>query len=253
MALHQRLVVLKNGARLMLIFGMSTVDSNSKTARLAGLLYLVTVMTGVFSLMYVPSQISGHGDAAATVNNIVNSELLFRLGIAAGSLQYVAFLLLPLVLYKLLAPVNKNVAILMVALAVASVPIDLMAVANQFDILSLLNNDNYQTLLTSNQLHAEAKLLLDSYYNKILVAEILWGLWLFPFGYLVFRSGFLPKILGVLLMIGCFSYLIAFFGQTLFPHYTIPDFVMFPVMVAEIGTCLWLLVVGARKASQSAG
>lgn len=233
--------------------GNQTVDPNSKTARLAGLLYLVTVVTGVFSLMYVPSQMSGHGNPAATVSNIVNSESLFRLGIAAGALQYVAFLILPLVLYKLLAQVNKNVAVLMVALAVASVPIDLMAVANQFDILSLLNNDNYQTLFTSGQLHAKVMLLLDSYYNRILVAEILWGLWLFPFGYLVFKSGFLPRALGVLLMIGCFSYLITFFGQTLLPHYVIPNFVMFPVMVAEIGTCLWLLVVGVRKTSQSAG
>ena len=229
------------------------MDSNSKTARLAGLMYLVIVVTGVFSLMYVPSQMSGHGDAAATVSNIVNSESLFRLGIAAASLQYVVFLLLPLVLYKLLAPVSKNVAVLMVALAVASVPIDLMAVANQFDILSLLNNDHYQTLFTSDQLNAKVMMILDSYYNRILVAEILWGLWLFPFGYLVFKSGFLPKALGVLLMIGCFSYLITFFGQTLFPHYNIPDFVMFPVMVAEIGTCLWLLVVGVRRTSQSVG
>ncbi len=229
------------------------MSSNSKTARLAGLLYLVSVVTGVFSLMYVPSQISGHGDTIATVNNIANSESLFRLGIVAGSVDYVAFLLLPLVLYKLLSQVNKNVAVLMVAFAVVSVPIDFMAISNQFDILSILNGHNYQALLTSDQLHAKIMLLLDSYYNRILASEIFWGLWLFPFGYLVFKSGFLPKALGVLLMIGCFSYLITFFGQTLFPHYTIPDFVMLPVMVAEIGTCLWLLLVGVRKTSQSAG
>jgi len=229
------------------------MDSSNKTARLAGLLYLISVVTGVFSLMYVPSQINRHGDASATINNITNSESLFRLGIAAAALDYVVFLLLPLVLYKLLSPVNRNVAVLMVAFAVASVPLNFIAIANQFDILSLLNGENYQKLLTSDQLHAETMLLFDSYYNRISVSEIFWGLWLLPFGYLVFKSGFLPKVLGVLLMMGCFSYLIAFFGQTLFPHYEIPGFVMLPVMIAEVGTCLWLLVMGVREPSQSTG
>lgn len=228
------------------------MDSRNKTARLAGLMYLITVVTGLFSLMYVPSQISGHGHAVATVNNIANSEVLFRLGIAAESLQYLFFILLALILYKLLSTVNKKWAVLMVAFVVVAVPMGFMAVANKFDLLSLLNGSTYQTLLTSDQLHAKGVLLIDSYYNCILVSELFWGLWLFPFGYLVFRSGFLPKILGILLMIGCFSYLITFFGETLFPHHAIPDFVMWPVGVAEIATCLWLLIIGARITSTTA-
>ena len=229
------------------------MDSNDKTARVAGLLYLVTVVTGLFSLLYVPSHINVHGDAAATVNNIVASESLFRLGIAVGSIGYIAFLLLPLALYKLLSPVNRSIAVLMVAFAVACIPIDFVAIANQLDILSLLNRNKYQQVFTSDQLHARVMSLLDAYRNRILVSEIFWGLWLLPLGYLVFKSGFLPKVLGIVLMLGCFSYLISFFGETLYPSDNIPSFVMWPAAFGEIGLCLWLLIAGARQPTRSAG
>lgn len=225
----------------------------NSTARVAGLLYLVCIVTGIFSLIYVPSQIGAHGDASATVNNIVAFELLFRWGIVVGAISYVAFLLLPLVLYKLLSPVNQDVAALMVAFAMIFVPIDLAALANQLDILSLLDGSKYQQAFAPDQLHARVMSLLDAYRNKIFVSEIFWGLWLLPFGYLVFKSGFLPKVLGILLMLGCFSYLVTFFGQTLFPRYDIPRFVMWPASFGEIGICLWLVVIGARKSIRSAG
>ena len=222
------------------------MDSRSKTARLAGLIYLITVATGLISLMYVPSQISGNGDAVATVNNIAGFDWLFRLGVVAESLQYLFFLLLGLVLYRLLGPVNRNAAVLMVALVAVAVPMGFLAVANKLDVLSLLHGNVHRALLAPDQLHARVLFSIDAYYNRILVSELFWGLWLFPFGYLVFRSGFLPKALGILLMAGCFSYLVTFFGQTLLPRHTIPDFVMWPVAIAEIASCLWLLVVGAR-------
>ncbi|MEP6907902.1 MAG: DUF4386 domain-containing protein [Pseudoxanthomonas sp.] len=230
-----------------------SMGANKKTARLAGLLYLISVVTGVFSLMYVPSQTSGQGDTAAAVAHIINAEPLYRLGIAAGAVDYAIFLLLPLVLYKLLSSVNRSAAVTMVALALASVPLDFIALSTQLDILSLLDGAKYRGLLSSEQLQANAMLLLDSYHNRIAIAELFWGLWLFPFGYLVYKSGFLPRILGVLLMIGCFSYLITFFGQTLFPDLAIPGFVMLPVMFAELGTCMWLLIVGAREPLRGGG
>jgi hypothetical protein len=223
------------------------MDTNKKTARVAGLLYLVTVVTGIFSLIYVPSRISAHGDAMMVVTNIVTLEPLFRLGIAAGALGYVAFLILPLALYKLLSSVDRNAAVLMVALAVACVPIYFVAIANQLDVLSLIDGDKYQKILTSDQLRARVMLLMDAYDDRVFVSEIFWGLWLLPFGYLVFKSGFLPKVLGVLLMLGCFSYLIDYFGRMLFPHNTVPSFVMLPASLGEIGICLWLVIVGIRK------
>lgn len=229
------------------------MNTQNKTARVAGLLYLVTVVTGIFSLIVVPSHINAHGDASATISNIVAFESLFRLGIAAGALGYVAFLLLPFALYKLLSPVNRDVAVLMVVLAVACVPIYFVAIANRLDILSLLDGSAKQQVFSSGQLQAKVVSLLDAYGNKVLISEIFWGLWLLPFGYLVFKSGFLPKILGVLLMIGCFSYLMTFTGQLLFPRYTIPGFVMWPASFGEIGICLWLLLMGVRGSKDQVG
>jgi hypothetical protein len=229
------------------------MDANNKTARIAGLLYLMTIVTGIFSLIVVPSRIGTHGDVALTVTNIVTNELLFRLGIASGALGYVAFLILPLALYKLLSPVDRNMAVLMVALAVACVPIYFVALANQVDILSLVDGDKYKQLFTPDQLRERVMLLMEAYNNKVFVSEIFWGLWLLPFGYLVFKSDFLPKVLGIFLMLGCFSYLIGYFAQIIFPHATIPSFVMLPATFGEIGICLWLLIVGVRKSEQVVG
>jgi hypothetical protein len=224
-------------------------DANNRTARTAGLLYLIVVVTGIFSLAYVPSQLTVHGDASATVSSIAAHESLFRLGIVAGLVCYTVFLLLPFALYKLLSPVGKSAAVLMVALAAVSVPISLVNLLNKLDILSLLNDANYVRAFTTEQLNAQVMLLLDAYGNGMLVSSVFWGLWLLPFGYLVFKSGFLPRVLGILLVAGCFGYLIAFFGSVLFPGYSetaVADFVSLPGTVGEIGTCLWLLTVGAR-------
>jgi len=229
------------------------MDTNNKTARVAGLLYLITVVTGIFSLIVVPSRISAHGDAAMTVTNIVTNETLFRLGIASGTLGYVAFLILPLALYKLLSSVNRNMAVLMVALAVACVPIYFVALAHQMDILSLVDGDKYKLLVTSDQLRERVMFSMGEYDNTVFISEIFWGLWLLPFGYLVFKSGFLPKVIGILLMLGCFSYLISFFAQIVFPHATISNLVMLPASFGEIGICLWLLIVGVGHPKQAAG
>ena len=225
------------------------MNSNNKTARLAGLLYLIVVLSGIFSLMYVPSKLIVWDDASATVNNIVASESLYRLGAVSGLICYTFFLLLPLVLYKLLKEVDKTQATLMVILAVISVPISFVSILNKFDVLSLLSGADYLKALEVEQLQAQVMLSLESYNNGILIAQIFWALWLFPFGYLVFKSGFLPKLLGIFLMVGCCGYLIDFFGYSLFPNYGetgISSFVTLPASIGEIGICLWLLIMGVK-------
>lgn len=221
-----------------------------KAATIAGALYLVAVVTGMFNLIYVPGQIIVHGDIAATIGNIVRLETLYRIDIAVAAVGGIAFLLLPLFLYKLLGGVDKTAAAVMVVLVVVGVSIGFVDMTNQLDLLSLVCTDPYWQLLTPDQRHAMAKALLDSSYHHGVVAELFWGLWLFPFGYLVFRCGFLPKVLGILLMLGCFGYLIEFFGPILFPHWRVPDIVILPSAIGEIGICLWLLIVGARRAGQ---
>lgn len=225
------------------------MDSSNTTARTAGLLYLIVVATGIFSLGYVPSQTIVRGDALATVNHIQASETLFRLGIVSGLICYTAFLLLPLALYKLLQPVNRNAALLMVAFAVVSVPISLVNLWHKLDVLSLLSGADYLQAFTTQQLNAQVMLSLDAYSNGMLVSKTFWGLWLLPFGYLVFKSGFLPRILGLLLMLGCFGYLTDVLGRLLVAGYAesaISGFVVLPASLGEIGICLWLLIMGAN-------
>ena len=225
------------------------MTSNKKKARIAGLLYFVVVLTGVFSLAYVPSKLIIWNNPTATFNAIKEFETLFRLGIVSGLICYSFFLILPIALYKLLKPINEFYAKLMVLLAVISVPISFVNIQNKFAVLSLINSDNPITF-TNEQLKNQVMFYLNQYDNGILIVSIFWGLWLFPFGYLVYKSGFLPKIFGVLLMVGCIGYLINFIGNTLIPDYSafgISQYVSMPSALGEIGICLWLLIMGAKE------
>lgn len=229
----------------------STVKTvaRSKLARVAGFLYLIVVATGIFSLLYVPSRIPLYGEVSSLLSGIRGSELLFRSGIVAGLVCYAAFLVLPFALYKLLRDVGREAAVLMVAFAVVSVPISFVSLQSKLDMLSLAGGADYLQAFTAEQLSAQARLLVDAYANGELVSEIFWGLWLLPFGYLVFKSGFLPRILGILLMLGCFGYLFDFFARALFSGYseTVATIVGLPASLGEIGICLWLLIVGVRE------
>ena len=222
--------------------------SMNRTARIAGLLYLVVIATGIFNLGYVSSQLSAHGDPAGTMLRITQSEWLFRLGILADLLCHAAFLLLPLALYRLLAPTGRTAALLMVVFAVIQVPIAYANATHRLDVLWLLGGPHPRAF-TTDQLHAQVMLALAAYRHGLLVLEVFWGLWLLPLGYLIFRCGFLPRVLGVLLMLGCLGYLADFLGTLLLPSYpasTVADYITLPASLGEIGTCLWLLVMGAR-------
>lgn len=229
---------------------MTTINYTSrKTARISGLLYLIVVLTGIFSLAYVPKTLFAWDNPAATFKNIASSELLFRLSIVSSVLCYTAFLLLPVMLYRLLKQVNIFHAQLMVALAVVSVPISLINLQHKFAILSLMGKDPYLNTWSAEQLHNQVMFYLNQYDNGILLVSVFWGLWLLPFGYLVYRSGFLPRLLGIILMLGCIGYLINFTGNMLIDNYAaigISKFVSLPASIGEIGTCLWLLIVGTK-------
>jgi hypothetical protein len=230
------------------------MTSNKKTARIAGLLYLVVVLAGIFSLMYVPGKLIVWDNAATTFKNIVNNQTLYRFGVVGYLICYVFFLLLPLVLYKLLKPVNAAYARFMVILAVVSVPIAFANSQNLFNVLSVISGESYLDVFSNEQLQSQVFLYLNHYDNGNLIISIFSGLWLFPFGFLVYMSGLLPKILGILLMLGCFSYLINFLGHSLVPAYSrmgIASYVHLPASFGEIGVCLWLLIMGAKNSKLS--
>jgi hypothetical protein len=229
------------------------MDTQRKYARTAGLLYLALVVLGILSLIVIPGQYSVRGDPAATIANIQAMKSVFRTGIILGVLSNVTYILLGLALYQLLAPVGRTAATLMVAFAAAGAGLGLVSAGAQFNVLSILDAAPYLHAFTTEQIQAQAALSLRSYSNLSRVAELFWGLWLFPFGLLVYRSGFLPRALGVLLMAGSFGYAFNFFAQTLSPAYTttaLPMLLPLPAHVGEIGIMLWLVIVGTtlRKA-----
>ncbi len=226
------------------------MNSNKKAARLAGLLYLVVVLTGIFNLAYVPSRLIVWDNASVTVKNIMEHENLFRHGIFGGLICYTAFMLLPMVLYKLFKPIDKNYAVLMTVFAMVSIPLSCINMENEFSVLTLLSKADYLKASDADMIQSQVMFYLHAYENGNQIASIFWGLWLFPLGYLIFKSGLVPKVLGIFLMVGCFGYLINFTGNFLFPAYekaAISNYVILPASVGEIGTCLWLLIMGAKS------
>lgn len=221
-----------------------------KNARIAGAIYLMLVVLGIISLLLVPSQLYVWDDPLATMQNIKAGESLFRVGIASGLLAFLVYLILPLVLYKLLVPVHKTAAVLMVALAVASVPISFANTSHQFEILRLISGDTYLEVYNQGLLASKVMGHLLAYNDGNLIAQLFWGTWLFPFGYLVLKSRFLPKLLGGLLILGSVGYTIDFLARILWPEYkalAIADYITLPASLGEIGTCLWLLILGVKE------
>lgn len=217
------------------------VMNPNRTARIAGLLYVVPWALSLFAF-FLRQSIVVPGDVATTAQNIIASESQFRLSMVSDLVVQAVFVVLVLLLYQLLKPVNKGHAVLMVVLFLVSVPITMLDTLNQFAALLLLSGADYLAAFTTAQLQSLAHLFLDLHEVGIIIAYIFWGLWLFPLGYLVFKSGFLPRILGILLMISCFGYLIDFFT-----FFFIPDFGISINMItgwAELFLCLWLLIKG---------
>jgi hypothetical protein len=211
-------------------------------ARVAGLLYLVTNLFAPFTLLYLPSRFIVRGDAAGTASNIMASESLFRLGIVLSLFTFVGQIFLVLALYQLLKVVNRNMASLMVIFSLMAVPIAMLNELSQLAVLQLLSGTEYLNVFTTGQSQALAYFFLRLHGQGLNIAQIFWGLWLFPMGYLIFKSGFLPRILGVLLVIACFGYVIqsiaAFLGYNI-------DLIFFTGW-GELLLLLWLLIRGVN-------
>ena len=216
-------------------------------ARVTAFLLLILAPLAVFGMVYVPSMLIVPGDATATARNIMASELLFRLGIASTLLSQVIGIFWVLVLYQLLKPVNKNMASLRVIFNLLIVPIAMLNELNQFAIVLLLHGADSLKVFTPAQLHALISFFLNLHDSGIKIAGIFWGLWLFPYGFLVFKSGFLPRFIGILLMLGCFGYLIQSFAGFLSPHlevYTAQLAVL--TSSGELLLPVWLLIKGVN-------
>jgi Domain of unknown function (DUF4386) len=218
-----------------------------KAARIAGAIYLSMVFTAPFSLIYVPSKLIVRGNAAATAENILAHETMFRLSIFGELVGHVIFICLGIALYRLLSNVNKTWAMLMVAFVSVSAAVGFLNALNNIAALILFRGGDFLTVFDKPQRDALAMLFLRLHSQGQFIDEIFWGVWLFPFGLLVFRSGFLPRFLGVWLMIACFAWIALSITALFFPlHYETAFRYLQPAFFAEMAMMLWLLIRGAN-------
>ena len=216
-------------------------------ARVVGFLILCLIPLQIFGLSLVPSRLIVSGDVAATARNIMASETLFRLSIVSALLIFLADVALVLVYYQLLKPVNRNMAILMVILNLLAVPIAMLNELNQFAVLFFVQGPDSLRTFTPDQLHALMSLFMNLHDIGTTIGGIFWGLWLVPFGLLVFKSGFFPRAMGVLLIIECFGFLVQSFVGFLVPGLQ-ADLALLPAITgwAELFVPLWLLIRGVN-------
>ena len=225
------------------------MTSLSKDARVAGLLYILASVVGVPRLMYIPNKLFVYGNATETAANIAAHESLFRLGIASELLGAALWLFVPLALYRLLKGVDQTLAVLMVILgSLMQVPLFFVNTVTDAAALLFTRGGGYLSVFNKPQTDAFARLFLDLHHQLDLANLVFAGLWLFPFGLLVYKSRFLPRFLGVWLMIACFAWLAFSFTGLIFPAYQDKAFsITQPIALGEVATMLWLVIMGAKE------
>ncbi len=223
---------------------MNTIN---RIARLAGGLYLVYILVTILADAIGRSALIVAGDAAATARNIMVSGWQFRLGFMGDLVGGVLFFLTAWALYVLLKPVDRNLATLFMLLNLAGVAVQCVNDLNLLAAQLLLSGAGYLSVFPVDQLQAWAMLFLSLFKDGGWVCQIFFGAWLFPVGYLIYKSGFLPKILGIIWMVHCFVWLSTFVQFFLFPSFTAITYLSYPLgLMAEFGLGLWLLIMGVN-------
>jgi len=221
------------------------MNSPSRIARATGLLYLLIFALGLFAELFVRQNLVVPGDAVATARNIVASESLYRLALLCDLIRHVLLVLLPLALYALLQPVHREIARLMAALALISVPIAMINMLNHFAALLLVIPSPFLTAFSAEQLQGAAMFFIELFDRGAFIGQVL-GVWLLPLGYLVFRSRFLPRVFGILLMIGGLCYVIDVIIFLMLPDINLGLSLL--AFVSELLFALWLLFRGVDEA-----
>jgi len=224
------------------------VTSIKAKARLAGILYVLMGIPAWFSLMYVPSAFMVRGNATATALNIVNGQSLYRLGILSELVSQTIFLVLVLVLYDLFKDADRKQARLMVMLVGVSVAFELVNCLNLVAPLIFLSGADFLSVFSKPQLDALVLVFLKLRNSGLGVVSLIWGLWLLPFGVLAIKSGFFPKVLGVMLIVACFAYVTDSITSIMLP---VPIPAVSTVTLAlgglgELAIVVWMIVVGAK-------
>jgi len=227
--------------------GISETNSIQKTARFAGILYLIITVAATIAHFYVPSNIIVPRDAAATANNIMNNETLFRVGgIGAELIVLLSEIILSVVLYVILKPVNKTLSLLAAVSRLAMTTIHGLNLINYFFVLLLLGG-GYSTIFAADQLNSLVMLFLDAHSYGFTIGIAFLTIHVFILGYLIFKSGYFPKILGILFIAAGFGYLVDSFALLLSTSYeTTPGLIAAIIAISEIAFPLWLLIKGVN-------
>lgn len=225
----------------------SAETSPQDYARVGGILYLFIIVAGIFAEIFVRDKLIVSGDAAATANNLIASQSLFRISVAVEQIWLLCAVAVTVILYVLLKPVNNTLALLATFFNLVSIGIEAVATVNLFAALFPLGSTSYLKAFDPAQLQALTYLSLKSYDYGFATCLVFFGGCLFVYGYLIFKSGYFPKTIGVLLIIASLSYLINSFSL-----YVAPTFAnsIFPILVlafiGESSLCLWLIVKGVN-------
>jgi len=225
------------------------MSSRTGKARIAGLVFIAASAVGALRLMYIPKILFVHADAAATADRIAAHELLFRLGIVGQLAAAALWIFVPLALYRLLEGVDHGLAVLMVILgSLMQVPIFFVNAINDTAALLWVRGADSLSVFDKTHRDALAMAFLDLHHEFDLANAVFWGLWLIPFGLLVYRSRFLPRFLGVWLMLECFAWLAFSVTGLLLPGRENRVLALGqPLMLAEVATMLWLAIRGASE------
>jgi hypothetical protein len=231
---------------------INKMDTNIKTARTAGVFWLLMIIFGPIAEV-IRIQMFVNGDMTATANNIMENDFLYRVGFISEIIMMLCFILLLLVLYKLLCKISKDLSVLMVVFGLLGVAIGMMNLLNQYTSLYLLSGAENLKNFDLPQLQAQALMYHDMYLNGYEIANIFCALWVLPLGIIIYRSGMIPKIFGILMVIDFVCLMSGGLIYFLFPQFdSIINFILIPAVIAEFSMTAWLLIRGvSRKAGST--
>jgi len=227
------------------------MESTKRNARVAGFVYLLLGVAAPLRLVYIPATLFVRGNAEATAANIAAHEALFRAGMIGDLFAGTIAIFVTLALYRLFKQIDRNMAALVVILGSLMVtPIYFMNVLNDSAALMFARGPDFLSVFDKPQRDALVLLFIRLHHDGVVVNEIFWGLWLFPFGALIIKSRFLPRVLGYWLLVGGVAYVVLSFTGLLAPEYeqTVSNFA-FPAMFGEVAVMLWLVIRGATEPS----
>lgn len=225
------------------------MNSNNKLARAAGFLYLITIVSGGFAEVFVREGLTVYGDAVATAQNILASEQMYRFGFVADLVCILCGTFLSIIFFILFKPVNKNLSLLALLFSIIATAVMAVNLLNQLAPLLLLHNSSYQDTFSIAQLQTLSLFFLNLQSQGYNISLFLFAFYFPIIGYLIYKSNFLPKILGIIYTFAGVGYFINAIAWFLFPHlasYLFP-YVLLPSFIGEVSMSGWLIVKGVKK------